>query len=72
MLKNELNKNYDIAIVGGGLTGKLMVTMLTNCTLFDKNKLCWINTEKNNNKDRRVSFINYKNFVKLEVSVMGV
>ncbi len=69
MLKNELNKNYDIAIVGGGLTGKLMVAMLTNCNLFDENKLCWINTDNENFKDLRVSFINYKNFLKLKKSI---
>ena len=69
MLKNELKKNYDITIVGGGLTGKLMVAMLTNCNLFDENKLCWINTDNKNFKDLRVSFINYNNFLKLKKSI---
>ncbi len=69
MLKNESKKNYDITIVGGGLTGKLMVAMLTNCNLFDKNKLCWINTDNKNFKDLRVSFINYNNFLKLKKSI---
>ena len=66
MLKNELKKNYDITIVGGGLAGKLMVAMLTNCNLFDENKLCWINTDNKNFEDLRVSFLNYKNFLKLK------
>ena len=39
MIKNEFKKNYDITIVGGGLTGKLMVAMLRNCTLLNKNNL---------------------------------
>ena len=66
MEKFKNKKQYDVAVVGGGLTGKLMISILIKSGIFDKNKLCWINTEKNNNKDRRVSFINYKNFVKLE------
>ena len=48
MRKNEYTKNYDITIVGGGLTGKLMLSMLTNCNLFNENKLCWINTDNEN------------------------
>ena len=69
MLKNEFKKKYDITIVGGGLAGKLMVAMLKNCTLFDENKLCWINTDNKNFKDLRVSFINYENFLKLKKSI---
>ena len=60
------NKFYTITVVGGGLTGKLMVAMLTNCNLFDENKLCWINTDNQNFEDVRVSFINYRNFIKLK------
>ena len=66
MVKNEFTKNYDITIVGGGLTGKLMLSMLTNCDLFNENKLCWINADVENQRDIRVSFINYKNFIKLK------
>ena len=66
MVKNECTNNYDITIVGGGLTGKLMLSVLTNCDLFKENKLCWINTDDKNYKDTRVSFINYKNFIKLK------
>ena len=66
MKKNQYKKNYDIAIVGGGLAGKLMLAVLMNCGLFDENKLCWINTDNQNYKDVRVSFINYKNFIKLK------
>ena len=66
MKKNEYRKNYDITIVGGGLAGKLMLSMLINCGVFDKSKLCWINTDNKNFKDVRASFINYKNFLKLK------
>ena len=66
MRKNEYSQNYDITIVGGGLAGKLMLAVLINCGLFDENKLCWINTDNQNYKDVRVSFINYKNFIKLK------
>ena len=40
MKKNEYTKNYDITIVGGGLAGKLMLSMLINCGVFDESKLC--------------------------------
>ena len=66
MTKNEYTKNFDITIVGGGLTGKLMLSVLANCELFNENKLCWINTDIENYKDTRVSFINYRNFIKLK------
>lgn len=66
MEKNENTKRYDVTVVGGGLTGKLMVAILIKSGIFDKNKLCWINTEKKISEDKRVSFINSKNFFKLE------
>ena len=66
MNKTKNEKNYDIAIVGGGLTGKLMVSILVNSGIVAKKSLCWINTENKLSKDRRVSFINYKNFLKLK------
>jgi len=66
MKKNKYTENYDITIVGGGLAGKLMLAMLINCGEFNENKLSWINTDNENFKDVRVSFINYKNFIKLK------
>ena len=69
MKENEYTKNYDITVVGGGLTGKLMLSLLINCGVFNENKLCWINTEDENFKDLRVSFINYKNFLKLKKNI---
>ena len=69
MKKNQCKKNYDIAIVGGGLAGKLMLAVLINCGLFDEKKLCWINTDNENYQDVRTSFINYKNFIKLKKNI---
>ena len=66
MKKNENEKQYDVTVIGGGLTGKLMISILIKSGIFEKNKLCWINTEKKISKDKRVSFINYKNFFKLK------
>ena len=65
MNKYKNNKHFDVAIVGGGLSGKLMTAILVNSGIIQKKRLCWINTESNLSKDRRVSFINYKNFLKL-------
>ena len=69
MKKNRYTKNYNITIVGGGLAGKLMLAVLINSGVFDKNKLCWINTDDENFKDVRVSFINYKNFLQLKKNI---
>ena len=66
MIKKESTKNFDLTIVGGGLTGKLMLSVIANSGEFYENKLCWINTDNENYKDVRVSFINYKNFIKLK------
>ncbi len=66
MKKKDNEKQFDVTVIGGGLTGKLMVTLLIKSNIFKKNKLCWINTEKKISKDKRVSFINFKNFFKLE------
>ena len=46
-----------------------MLAVLLNCGEFNENKLCWINTDNENYKDVRVSFINYKNFIKLKKSI---
>ena len=66
MKRKENNTQYDVTVIGGGLTGRLMISILINSGFFKKNKLCWINTEKDIGKDKRVSFINYKNFFKLK------
>ncbi len=66
MKKIDVKKRYDVAVIGGGLTGKLMISILIKSGIFEENKLCWINTDKKISEDKRVSFINYKNFFKLK------
>ena len=66
MNKTRNEKNFDVAIVGGGLTGQLMASILVNSCIISKKRLCWINTEGKLSKDKRVSFINHKNFLKLK------
>ena len=66
MIKNKNEENYDVTIVGGGLTGKLMASILVNSNIISKKKLCWINTDNKSSIDKRVSFINYNNFLKLK------
>ena len=66
MIKNNNEKNFDITIVGGGLTGKLMAYIIIKSNVVPKKRLCWINTENQSNIDKRVSFMNYNNFLKLE------
>ncbi len=70
MIKNEHKKHYDITIVGGGLAGRLMLAVIINCGAFDEKKLCWINTDNENFRDVRVSFINYKNFIKMKKNIL--
>ena len=36
MIKNKNEKNYHITIVGGGLTGKLMASILVNSKIIPK------------------------------------
>jgi len=66
MNKTRNEKKFDVAIVGGGLTGQLMASILVNSCIISKRRLCWINTESKLSKDKRVSFINHKNFLKLK------
>ena len=68
MTKNNNEENYDITIVGGGLTGKLMASILVNSNIIPEKNLCWINTDSKSSIDKRVSFINYNNFLKLKKS----
>ena len=65
MTKNKNEENYDITIVGGGLTGKLMATILVNSNIIPKKNLCWINTDNESIIDKRVSFINYNNLIRV-------
>ena len=66
-MKSLVNdKFYNITVIGGGLTGKLMVSLLLKSKNIDSNKLCWINLNKEKFIDTRVSFLNTKNFFKLK------
>ena len=59
-LVNE--KFYTITVIGGGLTGELMVSLLLKSNLINPEELCWINLNKKKSKDARVSFLNTNNF----------
>ena len=59
-------KFYTITVIGGGLTGELMVSLLLKSNLINPKKLCWINLNKKKSKDARVSFLNTNNFFQLK------
>ena len=66
-MKSSANdKFYNITVIGGGLTGKLMISLLLKRNNIDSKKLCWINLNKKKFIDTRVSFLNIKNFFKLK------
>ena len=47
MMKNLAHdKFYPLTVIGGGLTGQLMVSLLLKSNFIDSNKLCWINLDK--------------------------
>ena len=64
--KSSPTKDFQITVVGGGLTGSLMVYILIKSNIISKNRLCWIKPEKNIIFDNRVSFYNIKNFEGLD------
>ena len=46
-MKNSANDEfYTITVIGGGLTGNLMVSLLLKSNNIAANKLCWINLNK--------------------------
>ena len=66
-MKNLTNeKFYTITVIGGGLTGELMVSLLLKSNLINPKELCWINLNKKKSKDSRVSFLNTNNFFQLK------
>ena len=59
-------KFYKITVIGGGLTGELMVSLLLKSNNIDSNEICWINLNRKKFIDTRVSFLNTNNFFKLK------
>ena len=59
-------KSYTITVIGGGLTGELMISLLLKSNLINPKELCWINLNKKKSKDARVSFLNTNNFFQLK------
>ncbi len=66
MKKLAQYKFYTLTVVGGGLTGQLMVSLILKSNLIDADKLCWINLNAKKSKDSRVSFLNINNFFRLK------
>ena len=62
MKTKNTEKIYNITVVGGGLTGQLLTSILIKNNLANTEDLCWINPDKKTVQDYRVSFINSKNF----------
>ena len=66
-MKSSANDEfYNITVIGGGLTGQLMVSLLLKSNNIALNKICWINLNKKRFIDTRVSFLNTNNFFKLK------
>ena len=59
---------FDITVVGGGLTGSLMIYLLMCNKKLSKSKICWIKLKDKNLTDDRVSFYNSSNLEKLSKS----
>ena len=67
MMRNlDINKFFTLTVVGGGLTGQLMVSLLLKSNFINPDQLCWINLSTKKSKDTRVSFLNTKNFSQLK------
>ena len=46
-LQNSSNKHFEITVVGGGLTGCLMIYILIKSQIVGKKKICWVKPEEN-------------------------
>ena len=44
----DINKFFTLTVVGGGLTGQLMVSLLLKSNLINPDQLCWINLSTKN------------------------
>ncbi len=66
--KTSISHNFDVMVVGGGLTGSLMVYLLLSNKNLSKSKICWIKPKNKSLDDSRVSFYNSANVEKLSKS----
>ncbi len=58
-IKYPLQEHFHkICVVGGGLTGAMMVFLLKNSSLFELNDICWIKPKSNIKDDLRTTFLN--------------
>ena len=49
---------HKICVVGGGLTGAIMVLLLKQSKLFKKNEIAWIKPKEKKHADFRTTFYN--------------
>jgi len=58
--QEELRQEYfhKICVIGGGLTGAIMVLLLKNSNLFKKNEIAWIKPKEKKQSDLRTTFYN--------------
>ena len=58
--QKELRQEYfhKICVIGGGLTGAIMLLMLKNSNLFKKNEIAWIKPKEKKQSDLRTTFYN--------------
>ena len=61
--KMKLSKKQDeyfhkVCVIGGGLTGAIMLLLLKNSNLFKKNEIAWIKPKEKKQSDLRTTFYN--------------
>ena len=58
--RQELHQKYfhKICVIGGGLTGAIMLLLLKKSNLFKKNELAWIKPKEKKQSDLRTTFYN--------------
>ena len=57
---NDLSQEnfHKICVVGGGITGAVMVLLLKNSNMFKLNEICWIKPKLKSKYDFRTTFYN--------------
>ena len=67
IIKNQSKEYfYKICVVGGGLTGAIMVLLLKKSNLFEPHEIGWINPKSTAHNDIRTTFYNKKSLKLLE------